>query len=210
MGQMRRWQAVAVLVVAVAVVAVPATAAITSPHAKTSAKKKKRRACRTTHIRGRRVLLCRGFRGPRGFTGATGPRGATGARGPRGLRGFRGFRGATGPAGPTGPAGTARAYALVNPAPGGTPSFVQAANFTGIRRVATGTYCLTAGGGLTPAQSAGMVAPELGFTASGVTPYPILNARSTDCSSTEYEVRTFNGANVSAPTDGAAFSIAVA
>ena len=208
---MRRWQAVAVLVVALAVVAVPATAAITAPHGKASAKKKRRPACRTTHIRGRRVLLCRGLRGPRGFTGAPGPRGATGPRGLRGLRGFRGFRGPTGATGAPGPAGTARAYAVVNPAPGGTPSFngPQTLNFVGIRRPATGIYCLTAGPGINPAQTAAIVTPELGFSAAGVSPYPVVNSRSTDCAPTEYEVRTFNGANVSAPTDGAAFSIAV-
>lgn len=211
---MRRWQAVAVLVVALTVVAVPATAAITAPSGKASAKKKRRPACRATRIHGRRVLLCRGLRGPRGFTGATGLRGATGPRGARGPRGFRGFRGAIGATGATGsqgPAGTARAYAVVNPAPGGTPSFVgaQTLNFTAIRRAATGVYCLTAGAGITPAQTAAITAPEISFSASGVTPYPVVNARSTDCAPTEYEVRTFDGANVAAPTNGAAFSIAV-
>ena len=196
---MRRWQAVTVLVVAIAAMAVPATAAMHATSGKTAATAKKKRrapACRRTRVRGERVLLCRGPRG---------------ARGPRGFRGFRGATGATGATGSQGPAGTARAYAVVNPAPGGTPSFVgaQTLNFTAIRRAATGVYCLTAGAGITPAQTAAITAPEISFSASGVTPYPVVNARSTDCAPTEYEVRTFDGANVTAPTNGAAFSIAV-
>jgi len=37
-----------------------------------------------------------------------------------------------------------RAYALVDPNAGGTPTFVEQDNMAGVRRVAPGTYCLHA------------------------------------------------------------------
>jgi hypothetical protein len=58
------------------------------------------------------------------------------------LQGAQGPQGPAGPQGPQGPAGTALAYAQVND--GGASSLVsqRTSGFSGITRVATGTYCL--------------------------------------------------------------------
>lgn len=95
-----------------------------------------------------------GERGPAGPAGPVGPQGPAGPHGPAGSEGPAGPQGPVGPAGPEGPAGaqgppgprgTARAYALVQY--GNCVSDVctvsRARNIAAVRRVATGTYCIT-------------------------------------------------------------------
>ncbi len=68
-------------------------------------------------------------------SGCTGPQGPPGAQGPAG---------APGPPGPPGLAGSARAYAVVDPRPSDSPSFVtnRTKNFSAVTRPGVGTYCL--------------------------------------------------------------------
>ncbi len=68
-------------------------------------------------------------------SGCTGPQGPTGAQGPAGP---------PGPPGPAGAAGSARAYAVVDPQPSGSPSLVMSRtkNFVSVTRPVLGTYCL--------------------------------------------------------------------
>ena len=177
---------------------VSALALGSSPRAHASANR-----CFNVRVKGHNVREClipgpRGPRGPRGYTGArgyTGPRGATGARGLKGSTGATGktgAAGASGAAGPMGPAGTARAYAVVDP---GTPSLVtsQTSNFTAVRRLTTGVYCVAVSNGINPSTEPAAVTGEVSHSAVGEIPMAALDAGGIGCNpSNEFKVTTYD------------------
>jgi hypothetical protein len=115
--------------------------------------------------------------GPTGPKGATGDKGATGAQGP------------IGPAGPTGAPGSARAYGETADNAGNLIE-ARSKNAT-VRHPATGTYCITPGGGIDPSTATLLVSSD--FANSG-TNKTIAQIRSTniDCAAGELEVKLWN------------------
>ncbi len=181
--------------------------------------------CFTVRVKGHNVRECLipGPRGPRGYSGPRGPRGFTGPAGPRGHTGPRGSRGSTGPAGPAGaagvagpqgPAGTARAYAVIDPAlvtPVSSATGLvsgQTSNISGVRRAATGVYCVAPASGINAASEPAAVSGEVSNTASGQVPLAALDASHAQCSQTEFQVDTYD-AKGAALSSTVAFAIVV-
>jgi hypothetical protein len=146
--------------------------------------------------------------------------GAAGQRGPRGFvgpHGKRGLNGAAGTTGPTGPAGSARAYALVSARnPEVELVTTETHEFTGVRRVALGTYCLTPGASISASAEPGVVASESSYSRlePGFAPLAVLNAQPASapnpCNGNEYKVETYRlGAKGPELSDGVAFTIDV-
>jgi len=190
--------------------------------------------CQTVHTGRRTVRRCeiagpRGPRGPRGLTGASGVRGPRGFLGPRGGSGPRGRRGTTGAPGPAGPAGpgpagapgpqgppgSARAYAVVDPTtvtPIASATGLVAAqslNFTTVRRVSTGVYCLAVTGTINPGAEPAAVSGDLGNSTTGSVPLADLNAKRTDCQANEFEVQAYDARAGTSLSNTAAFTIVV-
>jgi hypothetical protein len=185
-----------------------------APKAKTSAK------CIIVLVGKRRVRECliagprgpQGTRGVRGFLGPNGPRGVQGKTGRPGATGATGAAGAPGLTGSPGPQGTARAYTLVQPQPAAALVPGQNFNFSGVRRVGTGIYCLVATG-INPAASpeAPVASGEVGYSNEGVVPLAVVYAKQSpeDCAPGEFEVKTYDLSSGPHLSDGVAFTIIV-
>ncbi len=129
----------------------------------------------------------RKLRGPRGATGPQGPAGPAGASGPAGATGAEG------------PPGTARAYVTVRPDEcfqGGNNqcSIYNKKNVASVRRISTGTYCVTPASGLgfegvTPALSVDAFNSGPG-SGAGV-PIAAYSSLTGPCTSGEIKVLTY-------------------
>jgi hypothetical protein len=126
-----------------------------------------------------------------------------GAQGQQGPAGPLGPAGPQGPQGPQGPGGTALAYAQVNDGGGSSLVAARTTGFSGVTRVATGTYCLALDAGLvgqaftagTPTRPT-VASVEYGNTDTQ-TDQLIVEPRgaNADCSDNTFEVHTYrNGA----------------
>jgi hypothetical protein len=125
-----------------------------------------------------------------------GPRGVTGARGPAGPAGATGSAGAIGPEGPP---GTARAYVTVRPdecfqSDNNQCSIYNKKNVASVRRISTGTYCVSPASGLsfdgvTPAVS--VDAFNSGPASGAGVPIAAYSSLTGPCTAAEIKVLTY-------------------
>jgi hypothetical protein len=117
-----------------------------------------------------------------------GPKGDPGSPGPAGPKGDPGAKGDKGDAGP---AGTARAYAVVTPAPALVASRTR--GFTAVRRPQTGVYCLMPAAGISWATNPAVVSPEWNNSNTlDVKAFPAATNNG-NCLPQEYPVYTLHG-----------------
>jgi hypothetical protein len=153
-------------------------------------------------------LKAQGGTGPQGPAGPQGGPGASGAPGSKGdacqssdlgCRGPQGPPGTNGTTGPTGPAGTARAYArvLYSTTSTGTPNAngfdaTRTSGFTAVTRfIATGTYCLAGGPGISSTdRPATVTVDRSGTDAPSGLAVAQLTLPTTLCTAGQFEVHT--------------------
>jgi hypothetical protein len=155
-----------------------------------------------------------GARGPRGFVGAHGTNGSVGHTGAKGAGGAKGTTGASGPTGPTGPPGpqgppAASAYAVVTSSPTGVELVAaQSANFTEVREVEPGVYCLTPAPPVNPEAETATVSPAISNSNTEAPGVIALNTQHEHCPGSTFEVDTY-AAGATKPSEGHAFTIAI-
>jgi hypothetical protein len=87
----------------------------------------------------------------------------------------------------------------------------QTSNFTGVSEVQSGVYCLAPAAGINPAADTATVSPEVSYSSGGVPGTIALNAKSSDCPASDFEVETYApGSTTPTLTSGYAFTILVA